>query len=549
MGAYPKPGESFGRYVVGRRIGRGGMGSVFEAVQPELNRSVALKVLSPELSEEPDFRLRFGREATMLAALDSPHVIQVYESGDHDGSLYIATQLVKGSDLAQLIEASGGLAPARALDIVAQAASGLADAHAVRLLHRDVKPSNILVRTRHDEPFAYLCDFGIARPAEGGHTSTAGVMGTVAYMAPERYDGAAATFASDIYALGCVLWAAVTGRDPFPGTSYVQIALAHVHQPVPQLSGGSPVEKAVDAILRRSMAKDPGERFGSAGEMRAALVAASELARAEPPRPSVSTGSTTLTEGSVPPPPPGDMELDGSATRPTSATVVSATSDDARRRWSRSAVGAASALVLAVIGVTGALVADGEEDPPSEASGGRSSAAAASSGVTPESATPRSSSPVRQVTCWDGSRSRSVGRCPVPVGRVGMATVFQPFDDKCEEPPSIEAPGKAEVYVCRFAGTDHLVRYSRWRPDVDRTVYYNGANAGSTVTAWRIDGVRVGTVWTSFETQSGVVNRFQRSAAYDDKPFSVSVEAPTAAARSLAWQGVRATAPQRIGLP
>jgi serine/threonine protein kinase len=160
--AYPEPGDTFGRYRIVRELGRGGYGSVLEARQLDLDRAVALKVLSPVLADERQFRERFAREAAMLAHLDSPHVIQVYEHGEHDGHLFIATQLVNGGDLKQLLRDANGVSPATALDLAAQVASGLADAHDAGLIHRDIKPSNILVRRYDDGWFAYLCDFGIA---------------------------------------------------------------------------------------------------------------------------------------------------------------------------------------------------------------------------------------------------------------------------------------------------------------------------------------------------------------------------------------------------
>ena len=272
MGAYPREGDVFGRYRIVRRIGRGGMSAVFEARQPTFDRSVALKVLSPDLSEEPEFRARFASEASMLATLESPHVTQVYEHGQHEGQLFIAMQLVRGRDLAQLIEESGPMQPAEALDLVSQAAMGLADAHRAGLLHRDVKPANILVRETEGDVFAYLCDFGIARDGAGFHTRTSGLMGTAGYMAPERHEGADASVATDIYSLGCVLWAALTGQPPYGRTSDVQVALAHMQAPVPVFEGETVARGQLNEILQRSMAKDPTHRYGSAQEMRRALL-------------------------------------------------------------------------------------------------------------------------------------------------------------------------------------------------------------------------------------------------------------------------------------
>ena len=279
MGAYPRENDVFGRYRIVRRIARGGMSAVFEARQLDFDRSVALKVLSPELSEDAAFRTRFASEAGMLAALESPHVVQVYDHGEHDEQLFIAMQLVRGHDLAQLIEESGPMRPADAIDIVAQAASGLADAHRAGLLHRDVKPANILVRETDGEMFAYLCDFGIAQGGASPHTRTHGVMGTSGYMAPERHEGADASVATDVYSLGCVLWATLTGQPPYGRTSDVQVALAHMQAPVPVFEGDTGARDQLNEILQRSMAKDPSHRFASVPEMRRTLLDAHAAAR------------------------------------------------------------------------------------------------------------------------------------------------------------------------------------------------------------------------------------------------------------------------------
>ncbi|MDX6323855.1 MAG: serine/threonine kinase PknH, partial [Nocardioidaceae bacterium] len=281
MTGFPGQAGVFGRYRILRRIGYGGMGTVFEAAQDGLGRNVALKVLLPQLSDAPEFRARFEREARTLAALDSPHVIQVYEYGEEDGQLYIATQLVKGSDLQQLIESKGPATLVRSLEVVAQLASGLADAHAAGLLHRDVKPSNVLLRESLDDTHAYLCDFGIARDEDDAHLTSTGVAGTVGYMAPERHSGVEATAASDVYSLGCVLWAMITGRAPYAGHSGVQLALAHMHEPLPALDDASAAGTVVNRVLTRSMAKDPVDRYGSALEMRRDLQAALDVAKAQ----------------------------------------------------------------------------------------------------------------------------------------------------------------------------------------------------------------------------------------------------------------------------
>ena len=267
-GGHPVEGEEIGPFRVVRRIGGGGMGTVYEAVDTTLDRRVALKVIAPDLAEDRRFRDRFTAEARALAALDSPHAVQVHAHGEHCGRLYIVTQLIPDGDLAALIGDRGPPPLRVGLDLVAQVASGLADVHAAGLVHRDVKPANILLRRRGDGGSAYLGDFGVACRSRGGSADGTGSAGTPHWMAPELLAGGAAGVASDVYALGCVLWATLSGRAPFTGRTERQVATAHRQQPVPQLVGDSPIEREVNRILRKAMAKDPRDRYASAAELR-----------------------------------------------------------------------------------------------------------------------------------------------------------------------------------------------------------------------------------------------------------------------------------------
>jgi serine/threonine protein kinase len=273
MRGLPEPGDRFARYIIERRLGRGGMGVVYAARQDDLDREVALKLLSPELLGEEGYSARFRREATALARLESAHVVQVHDAGEHDGWLYIVTQLVPDGDLADLLEREGALSCSEAIALVDQVLDGLRDAHAAGVLHRDIKPSNVLVRRTPAGLRVYLCDFGISQLVDSDHTVTQGVAGTLGYMAPERHLGEAASRASDIYSVGCLLWALVTGHPPYGGTGF-KVALRHQNDPIPQLAGTDPEATTVNRVVRRSMSKSPGERYQDAAEMRADLRAA-----------------------------------------------------------------------------------------------------------------------------------------------------------------------------------------------------------------------------------------------------------------------------------
>lgn len=267
---------AFGDYRIDGRLGAGGMGVVFDATDLRLGRRVALKVMSTDIADSKEFWLRFEREAQVLARLDSPHVTKIYEYGEHEGAHYIATQLVAGGDLRQLINKRGPLPPQLAARVCAQVAAALRDAHAAGIVHRDVKPGNVLVRDPDSEPHAYLCDFGIAATGSHGLTATGAIAGTWTYLAPERIEGEPATPATDIYALGCLLWAALTGRPPYTGPD-VDVALQHLNAPVPQLVGDSPIVRGVNQVLTRSLAKQPGQRYPDAESMRADLIRVGEL--------------------------------------------------------------------------------------------------------------------------------------------------------------------------------------------------------------------------------------------------------------------------------
>jgi serine/threonine protein kinase len=258
-------GTPFGRYRLIELIGRGGMGEVWRAYDPTLDRVVALKVLPPNFAGDKVFQERFRREARAAAGLDEPHVVPFHDFGEVDGRLYVTMRLINGRDL-QTVLADGPLAPERAVRIIEQVAKALHAAHRIGLIHRDVKPSNILVA---EDDFAYLIDFGIAHAAgETGLTSTGAAIGTWAYMSPERLNTGHADARADIYALTCVLHEALTGLRPYPGDSLEQQIVGHLTTPPPRPSILQPgVPQQMDAVIAKGMAKIPDQRYATTVEL------------------------------------------------------------------------------------------------------------------------------------------------------------------------------------------------------------------------------------------------------------------------------------------
>jgi eukaryotic-like serine/threonine-protein kinase len=259
-----------GRYRLGERLAAGGMGSVYRAVDESLGRQVAVKVLRRELADEPAFLERFRREARAAAALSHPGVAGVYDYGELGGEPFIVMELVEGETLAERIAARGRLPFTEAFALGEQVARALAAAHAHRLVHRDVKPGNILIGPGER---AKVTDFGIAKAAAAATlTRTGMVLGSASYVAPEQAKDDDVGPAADQYSLGCVLFEAVCGRTPYTGSNPVAIATQHVSAPVPdprQLQPALPVPAA--RLIRRALAKEPADRFASAVAMADAL--------------------------------------------------------------------------------------------------------------------------------------------------------------------------------------------------------------------------------------------------------------------------------------
>jgi hypothetical protein len=291
----------FGPYELRSLLGVGGMGEVYRAYDTAKDRTVAVKLLRVELSADAGFQERFRRESRIAARLQEPHVIPVHDFGEINGVLYIDMRLVEGDDLHAELRRNGPLDPARAASIVGQVAAALDAAHASGLVHRDVKPENVLLT---ESDFAYLVDFGIAYVgSETGLTSAGAAIGSCAYMAPERFTGGRVGPAADIYSLACLLYECLTGSAPFPTGELSQLMGAHIMSPPPRPSVTGPRVSAVfDAVVTRGMAKQPEHRFSTAGDLaRAANAAAIAAQVPTAPNPEIDETQTTYRIAAPPP--------------------------------------------------------------------------------------------------------------------------------------------------------------------------------------------------------------------------------------------------------
>ena len=262
----PRIGTDLGSYRLEQFIGRGGMGVVYLASHRHLQRKAAVKVLAPEIAEDATFRERFIRESQLAASIDHPNIIAVYDAGEAGGDLYIAMGLVDGPDLKSVIAQQGPLEAERAVRIVSQVAAALEAAHSKGLIHRDVKPGNILLTGRPDEERAYLTDFGLTKRSSGHSelTRSGQFMGSIGYVAPEQIRSEKVDSRADIYSLGCVLFECLTGAAPFRRDSDPATLFAHVSDPPPRVSARRPELAALDDVRLRAMAKTPEDRFPSA---------------------------------------------------------------------------------------------------------------------------------------------------------------------------------------------------------------------------------------------------------------------------------------------
>lgn len=305
-------GKQIASYLVESEIGRGGMAVVYRAKDLRLDRTVALKLLAPELARNDTFRQRFTHESRVAAAIDHPHIVPVFEAGETDGILYIAMRYVAGQDLRALLDRKGPLSVQAAGRIAAQVASALDAAHDHDLVHRDVKPGNILVAagTDSDHPeHVYLTDFGLTKKSLSltGFTTVGQFVGTLDYVAPEQISGRPVDGRCDVYSLACVVYESMAGAPPFQRDDDMALLWAHQYDPPPPLTGQRPdLPSAVDDVLAKALAKSPDDRFDSCLEFVTALRVAGtaqETGGHPPTRLDVHAAKATWDPGPPPQPP------------------------------------------------------------------------------------------------------------------------------------------------------------------------------------------------------------------------------------------------------
>jgi hypothetical protein len=368
-------GSDFAGYRIEALIGRGGMGEVYKAEHPRLGSKVALKLLAPELAQEELFRERFVRESRLAASLNHPNVIPIFDAGEEQGLPYIAMRYVAGPDLKSLIERDGPLPLERALAIVSQVGSALDCGHENALIHRDVKPGNILLEEGRNgaQAHVYLSDFGVAKHtlSRSGLTTTGQFVGTIDYIAPEQIEGKPLDGRADVYSLGCVLFEALTGLPPFERESNVAMMYAHLLESPPTLSERRPdLPSDLDAVVSTALAKDPSDRYPtcralvdavcersrpSAAPATVAAPADPTVAAAAPP--TVPAAATTA-QAPAPAPARAASAPPLAAGPPPAPPVFSAPDADGahapRRRGRKRLVALAALVAVAVVAATAA---------------------------------------------------------------------------------------------------------------------------------------------------------------------------------------------------
>lgn len=556
----PGVGEEFGKYRLIEKLGHGGMGVVYAARDTDLGRDVALKLVAAHLAEDDEFRSRFQREATVLASLDSPHVIQIHEHGEQDGVLYLATQLVPGGDLQRRLARHGAFPPVVALDLLAQVLDGLQDAHRAGIVHRDIKPGNVLIRDRETGLHAFLCDFGIATAPDLQHSRTGSVTGSLQYMPPERHLGEGTGPAGDVYAAGCLLWALLTGAPPWVGTE-VEIAMAHISGELPTFPGDDAFTTSLNALMARSMAKAPADRYKSAAAMRRDVLKLREAAPgvlAETPETAVRRSAVAAPQAAKPEP-----RRRGAATAALLSTAavaviavvvgflmiqdripgpVTETSGEVTSGGATPTPGSGpSALEGLVDDLTGGPgKAQRKKDERDSSPGGRSKSPdtartePAAPSAPKKTKADQPAGPMHR--CWNGVRRASLSSCSMPTGDAGLRYVF-PGVRSCRH----RDPGKLHraMLVCAYNGGEiNLAQY----PSVSDAYDYYERAFDKRPAVWMHDQVDYGYAWSASRKGDdlpvkGV--RLYRAGPYVASLHATNWDKLTLGYRSLNGDGVR----------
>jgi serine/threonine protein kinase len=325
-------GDEFAGYRIERRLGRGGMGILYLGIEPGLERRVALKLIAPEAAADEVFARRFAEESRIAASIEHPNVVPIYAAGEEDGVPFIAMRFVSGSDLGVRLTRDGKLNPAEAVALIAQIGNGLDAIHAAGLVHRDVKPANVLLSGGEGAEHAYITDFGVARnvATQSGLTQTGRFVGTLDYVAPEQISGGTVDARVDVYALGCLLFKLLTGQVPFPRDGEAARLYAHLNDPPPAPSLYVPeVSMALDDVVIRAMSKPAEDRFPSAGDLGRAAQAALSGGLVAIPERTVATGAAATREVSTlrqsPERPSADALPEETETKPSQSAPTDAT--------------------------------------------------------------------------------------------------------------------------------------------------------------------------------------------------------------------------------
>jgi Protein kinase domain len=448
-------GDEFAGYRIERSLGRGGMGVLYLARDPSLERNVALKLIAPEAAADQVFARRFAEESRIAASIEHPNVVPIYAAGEERGVPFIAMRYVSGSDLSRRLAREGRLDPAAAAALIAQIGNGLDAIHAAGLVHRDVKPANVLLAGAGGEDHAYITDFGVARnvATESGLTQTGRFVGTLDYVAPEQISGGAVDARADVYALGCLLFKLLTGEVPYPRDGEAARLYAHLNDPPPAASlQVTAVPMALDYVAVRAMSKQPDDRYPSAGDLGRAAVAALGGSRPALPERTVATGAaaTTTREASMPAP----------SREPTAATRRLAPGG---ARWRMVLTLAAAAGVAAIAIVALALAGGGD------GGGGAPRSATAVSGGKRAKAKPEVSTLTRpeliaraDTICADSQRAFEDVRAEFPAAKseeapdvaysealVGISTPAVERFEALEPPASVRRPYEEYVQAQR----------------------------------------------------------------------------------------------------